>query len=127
VTGETLGTSAGAPHGRIDAVRPAPAYDSHDLADATRRDGFSEPRFRASSPTTHLAASSSAQGSPRLSGGKSNSPATYKKDGSSEAADTSAAFTSCGIGRISIAAASSVVRSAHAIAELVVPRSIPTL
>ena len=51
-------------------MRLAPAYDSHDLADATRRDGFSAPRFRASSPTTHGAAASSAQGSARLSGGK---------------------------------------------------------
>ena len=108
-------------------MRLAPAYDSHDLADATRRDGFSDPRLRASSPTTHRAAASSAQGRRRLSAGKSNSPATYRKDGSSERSETSPAFTSCGIARTSIAVASSPVRSAHAIAELVVPRSIPTL
>ena len=108
-------------------MRLAPAYDSHDLADATRRDGFSDPRFRASSPTTHRAAASSGQGRRRLSAGKSNSPATYRKDGSSERSETSPAFTSCGIARTSIAVASSPVRSAHAIAELVVPRSIPTL
>src|SRR5206468_6190040 len=89
------------------------------------RDGFSDPRFRASSPTTHRRAASSGQGRRRLSAGKSNSPATYRKDGSSEPSETSPAFTSCGIARISIA--SSPVRSAHAIAELVVPRSIPTL
>ena len=65
-------------------MRLAPAYDSHDLADATRRDGFSDPRFRASSPTTHRAAASSGHGRRRLSAGKSNSPATYRKDGSSE-------------------------------------------
>ena len=36
-------------------MRFAPAYDSHDFADATSRDGLSAPRLRASSPTTHCA------------------------------------------------------------------------
>ena len=93
-TGESFGTSSGAPHGRIGIVRFARAYDSHDLADATRRDGFSDPRFRASSPTTIVAPSSSGQGSRRLSEGKSNSPETYKKDGSSERDAISPGFRS---------------------------------
>ena len=53
-------------------MRLAPAYDSHDFADATRRAGFSAPRFRASSPTTY--ARLRVQGSAVLPAGKSTSP-----------------------------------------------------
>src|ERR1035441_3215207 len=53
-TGDILGTSAGACHGRIGEVRFTPAYESQDLAEATRRLGLSAPRLRANSPTTNL-------------------------------------------------------------------------
>src|SRR3954467_4919535 len=45
-TGEIVGTSAGAPHGRIGAVRFAPPYDSHDFADDTSRIGPPAPAGR---------------------------------------------------------------------------------
>ena len=51
-TGDRLRHLVGAPHGRIGAVRFAPPYESHDLAEATSRIGFSAPRRRASSPIT---------------------------------------------------------------------------
>src|SRR5262249_42736882 len=126
-TGESFVTSSGAPQGRMGEVRLAPAYESHDLADPTRRGGFSGPRGRARSPPIQPAASSSAHGSATLSGGKSKSPATYKKEGSSARSATSPGLTSCGIARTSTGVASSPFRSVQAIAVLVVPRSIPTL
>src|ERR1700740_2253059 len=71
-TGESLGTSAGACHGKMGEVRFTPAYESHDLAEATRRLGLSAPRLRASSPTTNFGSGS--HGSAMLPFGKSNSP-----------------------------------------------------
>ena len=67
-TGDSLRTSSGLPQGRIGAVRSAPACESQDFADATRRAGTSAPRWRAKAPTTSC---SSPQGSARALGGSS--------------------------------------------------------
>ena len=103
-TGESFGTSSGAPHGRIGAVRFTPAYDSHDLADATSRDGLSAPRFRASSPTMcggRLRRLSRADGGSRP-GNRNRRRRTGTTAGAS-ATPTSPGLTSCGIGSTSIA------------------------
>ena len=122
-TGEIRGTSSGAPHGRIFAVRSTPACVSHDFAEVTSRAGTRPPCTRASSPTTSRP--SSAQGSASAPAGTSCSPARYTADGNVARAATLPSATSCGTSNRATARRRAAV-STNATAEFVVPRSTPT-
>src|SRR5262245_15308001 len=88
-TAESLGTSAGAFHGRHGPLGSTPREQSHDFAEATTRPGTSAPRARASSPTT--APGSPPHGSDVLPAGNSPVAGRYAKDGRRVRASTTPA------------------------------------
>ena len=122
-TGDTRGTSSDAPQGRILAVRSTPPCASHDFAEVTSRPGTRPPSIRASSPTTSRR--SSAHGNASAPAGTSCAPARYSADGSVGRSPTRPSATSCGTGS-DVIARRRAARSIAAIAEFVVPRSMPT-
>src|SRR5262245_18664672 len=115
-------TSSGACHGSKGLVRSTPVWLNQLFADEISRAGTFAPWVRANSPTAYPAFLSHGIVSAPL--GNSPSLATYTKDGNRSRSSTVPGAVNCGIAMTSPEPS---VKSRDERAQLVVPRSMPTL